>query len=100
MTARRYVMSMILIVLTLTGCSGQALDQYEWASFPEYMTVNEKIQGNEYSVNIDTDNDGTRVILFIDEQGVEQYKSVFIKSEERVIIVDLQIDEEVHNERL
>ncbi|MDV2686099.1 hypothetical protein RYX56_17155 [Alkalihalophilus lindianensis] len=54
----------------------------------EYDIVAEHIDLDTYSPRIETDNHGSRVILYIDDQGSEQYKSVYIKEISRLEIIE------------
>lgn len=61
----------------------------EWASLPEYNKTAEVINNQDYTVQTVTDNAGKRILLFVDNTGKEQYKSIFIKDTNRLKIIDL-----------
>lgn len=57
-------------------------------SLPEYTTVAKKVDLKKYSAQIMQDNSAKRVIVFKASNGREQYKSVFIKNQKRLKVVD------------
>lgn len=58
--------------------------------FPEYNMLAEKIDLNEYKGNVKTDNQGNRIILFEDDDGEKEYKSIFIKNDNRLKIIEFE----------
>lgn len=69
----------------------------EQPEYPEWDLIQETIAVEELEGHLVTDNPGTRVIIFV-EEGEQAYKSIFIKSENRLKLVDLRADELVLNE--
>ncbi|MER2006630.1 MAG: hypothetical protein ABS939_04180 [Psychrobacillus sp.] len=57
--------------------------------FPEYPILNNVIDLQVYVANIETDNKETRVIFFEDTDGNQIYKSVFVKNESHLKIIEL-----------
>jgi len=55
---------------------------------PEYETLAAKIDLAKYSTQIAEDNSYKRVILLKDENGQVQFKSMFIKKDSRLKVVD------------
>lgn len=73
----------------------QQEDQYNYTasteiltSLPEYETVAAKVDVSKYSAQIVEDNLMKRVIVLKDTNGRERYKTVFIKTLNRLKIVD------------
>lgn len=58
--------------------------------FPEYPILNNIIDLQVYVANIETDNEGTRVIFFEDTDGNKIYKSVFVKNESYLKVIELE----------
>lgn len=63
------------------------MDDYEEAS-----KIEEKVDLDGLEVEVETDNDNNRVLLFLDE-GKEVYKTIYIKRDHRLKIIDI-IDNE------
>ncbi|WHX25622.1 hypothetical protein QNH47_16025 [Virgibacillus halodenitrificans] len=56
---------------------------------PEYSPIKNHIDLDAHHPVVVEDNEGKRIILFRNEKNQEKYKSIFIKEEERVKIIDL-----------
>lgn len=56
---------------------------------PEYSPIKNHIDLDAHPPVVVEDNEGKRIILFRNEKNQEKYKSIFIKEEERVKIIDL-----------
>ena len=92
-------------VMLLAGCantqeetnpdtSAEVIKENEaLAGFPEYDILAEHIDLNMYVADIETDNKGSRVIFYENEQGEKEYKSIFIKNENRLKIISLDDDD-------
>lgn len=59
-------------------------------SLPEYETITVNIDLSSYHPEIKEDNANKRVILLKDESGRERYKSVYIKREHHLKIINYQ----------
>lgn len=57
---------------------------------PEYPILNNIIDLQVYLANFETDNEGTRVIFFEDKDGNKVYKSVFVKNESYLKVIELE----------
>lgn len=68
--------------------------------FIEFDTLAEHIDFEIYQGDIETDNKGNRIILFEDESGHKKYKSIFIKHDNRLKIVQFKNDGLIYNEIL
>jgi len=66
--------------------------------FPEFDTKAEYIDLDAYQGVVETDNKGNRIILFEDENGHSEYKSIFIKHDNRLKIVEFNNDGLLYNE--
>lgn len=71
----------------------------ELAEFPEHDIVAEKIDLNKYEADLETDNDNNRVFLYKDEKDEEHYKTIFIKHDKRLKIIEFGKGE-IYNEVL
>ncbi|MGE6369340.1 hypothetical protein ACQKDB_09415 [Planococcus kocurii] len=98
-------MIMVFIVaLFLAACSDTAppnetviAGHEEWASLPEYSTIIEEIEDGDYKFETVSDNQEKRILLLSDKEGVEQYKSIFIKNTDRLILTDIDDGGEIFN---
>ncbi|WP_083446048.1 hypothetical protein [Viridibacillus arvi] len=70
----------------------------EWTSLPEYNYIIEQIDNKDYNFQTVTDNEGKRVLSLIDKNGVEQYKTIFIKNTSRLKIIKLHEEGQIFNE--
>lgn len=69
----------------------------EIMDFEESTTLTEHVQLDDLTTHIQTDNQNTRVIIFSGDQG-KQYKSVFVKRQNRLKIINLDTDAQIFNE--
>lgn len=67
---------------------------------PEFNVLADKIDLDVYQGNIKTDNKGNRIILFENEKGHKEYKSIFIKHDKRLKIVEIGDDNNDDDEGL
>lgn len=65
--------------------------------FPEHDVLAEHIDLAVYTSEIETDNQGTRVILFENADGHKEFKSVFVKNDNRLKIIKLDDDGLLYN---
>ncbi|MFE6168584.1 hypothetical protein [Viridibacillus arvi] len=70
----------------------------EWTLLPEYNKIIEQIDDKDYNFQTVTDNEGKRVLSLIDKNGVEQYKTIFIKNTSRLKIIKLHGEGQIFNE--
>ena len=66
--------------------------------FTEFDVLVDKIDLDIYQGVVETDNKGNRIILFENENGDKEYKSIFIKHENRLKIVQFDDDGLIYNE--
>lgn len=71
--------------------STQEVVNYE---YEELSKLSEKIDIQNYNMNIETDNVGKRIIIF-EKNGKKMYKSIFIKSKRLLKFIDLQNEEKL-----
>ncbi|WP_256762210.1 hypothetical protein [Cohnella sp. WQ 127256] len=72
----------------------------EMSSLPEYDTIVQYIDKKEYTFRTVTDNESKRVLLLIDQDGKEQYKTIFIKNTSRLKIIQIDGEGQVFNDIL
>ncbi|MBO0589340.1 membrane lipoprotein lipid attachment site-containing protein [Sporosarcina sp. E16_8] len=65
---------------------------------PEYAVLVEKISLDTHNATVETDNPGTRIILFENNNGVKAYKSIFVKNDNRLKIIKLDDDGLIYND--
>ncbi|MCK2006094.1 hypothetical protein MZM54_32775 [[Brevibacterium] frigoritolerans] len=80
--------------------SKESVNHEEWTSLPEYNHIIEQIDNKDYNFQTVTDNEGKRVLLLIDKNGVEQYKTIFIKNTSRLKIININGEGQIFNEIL
>ena len=64
----------------------------ESVSGKEYEEINkiaEKINVQDYNMYVESDNEGTRIILF-EKNGINMYKSIFVKEKSQLKLIDLE----------
>lgn len=69
------------------------------ADYPELEYIQETVPLENLDGYLVTDNPGTRVMIFV-EADEQAYKSIFIKSENRLKLVDLRANELLLDEKL
>ncbi|MFL2101107.1 hypothetical protein [Desemzia sp. FAM 23991] len=67
-------------------------DSIQSPDYPELTVIQEKIDLETVESYLMTDNQGTRVMIFV-EDGEQAYKSIYIKSDNRLKLVNLKSDE-------
>lgn len=67
-------------------------------SLPELPIITQQMDNEDYNFQTVTDNEGKRILLLLDDEGTEQYKSIFIKKTKRLKIIDLANDREIFND--
>ncbi len=100
-------------VMVLGGCaSDNAVDRKvlgkgvnveqlaELEGYEEYEVLSEKIDLVTYEVVIETDNPGNRVLLFAEANGEKVYKSIFIKNNNHLKIINLHDEGLIYNDNL
>lgn len=65
--------------------------------FEEFDSIEEHIDLDTFQGVVETDNEGNRIIIFEDENGSAEYKSIFIKHDNRLKIVKLKSDGLLYN---
>ncbi|HIS29449.1 MAG TPA: hypothetical protein IAA78_08290 [Candidatus Avamphibacillus intestinigallinarum] len=74
-------------------------EKSDLAQYDEYDVLNSKIKDiDSYPARVETDNPNTRVILFGEDNGQKDYKSIFVKRENRLKIIDLKKDNQIYND--
>ena len=76
-----------------------AAEVIEQSDYPEFNALQEEIDLETLDSYLVTDNPGTRVVVFV-ENGEQVYKSIYIKPENRLKLVDLKANELVIDEEV
>lgn len=66
--------------------------------FPEYMMISNHIDLSTYTGTIQSDNKGNRIILFANTNGQNEYKSIYVKHDNRLKIVTFDDDALLFND--
>lgn len=75
----------------------ESTNHEEWSSMPEYNTIIQHIDKNDYTFKTVTDNEGKRILLLLDQDGKEQYKTIFIKNTSRFKIIKIEGEGQIFN---
>lgn len=71
----------------------------EHSDLEEYTTVSNEIDLDKYDMDIEEDNSNKRIILYEDEKGNKEYKSIYLKEKNRLKIIEFdKEDGEIFNE--
>ncbi|MFB5086568.1 membrane lipoprotein lipid attachment site-containing protein [Psychrobacillus sp. PGGUH221] len=81
-----------------TNSTEDTTAQSDLKSFPEFVMLAKHIDLTKYTANVETDNEGTRIIFFENSEGHKEYKSTFVKNENRLKIIKLDDDGLIFNE--
>ncbi|MEZ7171143.1 hypothetical protein [Sporosarcina sp. OR05] len=68
--------------------------------YEEYDVLSSEIDVDAYIASVVEDNEGKRVILFSNEVGEKIYKSIFVKHDQRLKIIDLHDDGLLFNDTI
>ncbi|MFT9846031.1 PepSY domain-containing protein [Aneurinibacillus sp. REN35] len=77
-------------VIELTKESATTVKKDDRSSYPELDVIAkqiDKVQG--YKIQTVTDHKGKRILLFVDQNGKKQYKTIFVKNTHRLKIIEL-----------
>ncbi|WJY27855.1 hypothetical protein [Sporosarcina trichiuri] len=83
-----------------SGEAETSVDDPALADFEEYSTVKETADIDGLKGIVETDNPGTRVILYEDENGEKKVKSIFVKKENWLKVISLVDDGMLYNDIL
>ncbi|ANU26205.1 PepSY domain-containing protein [Planococcus versutus] len=70
------------------------------ASFDEYNMIVDQVNTDELTFQLATDNQGNRIMLLLDENGKKQYKTIFVKYDKHLKIIDVNNGGLVYNGRI
>lgn len=79
---------------------GSSAVNEDQSSYTELPTVLDTIGNDQFEQVIKTDNPNKRVILFEDEHHNKKFKSILIKHDNRLKVIDLENDRMMLNEVL
>ncbi|MCM3757629.1 hypothetical protein M3197_09015 [Sporosarcina aquimarina] len=80
--------------------SETATKNSDLATYEEYSKIAEVGDIEGLKGIVESDNPGTRVILFEDESGIKKVKSVYVKKENRLKVISLDDDGLLYNDIL
>ncbi len=75
-------------------------DLSEWTSLPEYNKITEQIDNKDIHFEKVTDSSDKRILLIIDENGTKLYKSIYIKTTNRLKIINIKDGGQIFNDVL
>lgn len=68
-----------------TDTENDNINEYE-----EISKIAEKINVEDYNMHVESDNEGTRIILF-EKNERKMYKSIFVKEKKHLKLIDLEL---------
>jgi len=74
--------------------------QDEWSSLPEYDTIVQKVDAQDYTFRTVTDSENERILLLTNQDGEEKYRTIFIKNTSRLKIIDVDGGGQLFNDVL
>ncbi|WP_277587580.1 hypothetical protein [Psychrobacillus antarcticus] len=99
------IFTALLGITLLVGCTDEAAKETETEKspivkkeneelndLPEYDLLAQYIDLSTYEADVESDNKGTRVIFFENEEGQKEYKSIFVKGANHLKLVSLDED--------
>lgn len=78
----------------------ESLIPEEIKDFDESITLIKQLDIEQVTADVQTDNQNNRVIILSDDQHKKRYKSIFVKRQNRLKIIDLVDDVQIFNEVL
>lgn len=78
----------------------ESLDHGEWSALPEYDVIVRNMDSQDYTFRTVTDNENERILLLTNPDGVEKYKTIFIKNTSRLKIIDVDGGGQLFNDIL
>lgn len=76
------------------------IEEVNTEEYEELSKIAEKINVQDYNMYVESDNKGTRIILF-EKDGINVYKSIFVKGKSQLKLIDLKSGEKpLINERI
>lgn len=81
--------------LFLVACS----NENDLSTYEEYGVLEDTIDIAQYETKVETDNDGSRVILFYENDQLA-YKSVYVKDERHLKIISTNDEPPLYNDTL
>lgn len=92
---RKFIFGSVLILviiglaIAVFAAPDKGVTQDEITSLPEIPVIKEHTGNDDYQYDIVTDNSGNRIMFLLDENSEKQFKTIFIKNESRLKIIDL-----------
>lgn len=74
---------------------GSAVNNEHLQEYEEYDVLQEELDLDVYEGVVESDNKGTRIILFQTADGVKEYKSIFVKKKNRLKIVHFDDEDDL-----
>lgn len=66
--------------------------------FEEFSTLSTHLDLSTHTGTVETDNKGNRIIIFANENGQKEYKSIFLKHDNRLKIVTFNDESPLYND--
>lgn len=77
-------------VIELTKESATTVKKDDRSSYPELDVIAKQIDKvQDYKIQTVIDHKGKRILLFVDQNGKKQYKTIFVKNTHRLKIIEL-----------
>jgi len=69
-------------------------------SFEEYNTITDQVNTNNLTFHLETNNQGNRILFLVDEDGKKHVKTIFIKHNNILKIIDLNGGGQIYNDHI
>lgn len=70
------------------------------ANYAEYAMIEKKINTDLLSYHVATDNPGNRILFLVNEDGDKQFKTIFLKHDKKMEIIDLDSGKRVYQGKI
>lgn len=82
------------------SADGEFNKPVEAADYKEYGVIEEKVETDQLTYHLATDNQGKRILFLVDENGVKQFKTIFVKYNQELKIINLSNGDLVYRGQL
>lgn len=80
--------------------SNYSIESANVTSLEEYDTIIDQVNAEDLSFHLVTDNPGNRIMFLVDEEGKKHFKTIFVKHDNLLKIIDLNNHGQVFNGNL
>lgn len=83
---KKFIILMLTIIVgvVLSACG----EDHPPTDYPEMSYIADKIAVDQYDIDVETDNDGSRVLFFLAD-GEKKFKSVYVKENQHLKLLNI-----------